>query len=113
MSSFGSFIKDEREKNDWTQTEFGAKIGINSSAISRIEHGTQTLSANKLGLLAKLFSVDLTKIKELYFGDKFAKEALNFDCPETVFAYAERRAKYMKSTNTKQTKLKFDKPNEA
>ena len=35
MASFGHFIKTEREKREWTQTEFGAKIGINSSAIKK------------------------------------------------------------------------------
>ena len=40
MASFGHFIKLEREKREWTQTEFGAKVGINSSAISRMENGT-------------------------------------------------------------------------
>ena len=43
MASFGHYIKTEREKREWTQTDFGAKIGINSSAISRIENGTQKL----------------------------------------------------------------------
>ena len=48
MASFVHFIKTEREKREWTQTEFGAKIGINSSAISRIENGTQKFSKSKL-----------------------------------------------------------------
>lgn len=40
MASFGDYIKVEREKREWTQTDFGAKIGVNSSAVSRIENGT-------------------------------------------------------------------------
>lgn len=53
MVSFGHFIKTEREKREWTQTEFGAKIGINSSAISRIENGTQKFS-NKTRIIIEV-----------------------------------------------------------
>ena len=90
MASFGHFIKQEREKRIWTQTEFGAKIGINSSAISRIEHGTKQLSPKKLIITAKIFGADLNKIKELYYSDKFAKEIYKNGCPETVFVVAEQ-----------------------
>jgi len=38
MSSFGQFLKTEREKRKWTQSDFGDKIGLNTSAISRIEN---------------------------------------------------------------------------
>ena len=34
MESLGKFIKQEREKRNWTQTEFGAMIGINTCAIT-------------------------------------------------------------------------------
>ena len=107
MATFGKFIKQEREKNAWTQTDFGAKIGINSSAVSRIEHGTKQLSTNKLIVLSKLFNIDLSHIKELYFGDKIAREVLKYDCPETVFAVAEANVKYLKNKNAKQGKINF------
>ncbi len=77
MASFGHFIKTEREKREWTQTEFGAKIGINSSAISRIENGTQKFSKSKLKSLSKLFNLDMQNVTDLFFADKFAREALN------------------------------------
>jgi transcriptional regulator with XRE-family HTH domain len=108
MASFGDFIKKEREKNGWTQTDFGAKIGINSSAVSRIEHGTKQLSSNKLITLSNLFSIDLSKIKELYFGDKFARDVYKYDCPSSVFILAEEEVKYLRTKNAKQSKINFD-----
>lgn len=108
MASFGDFVKQEREKNGWTQTEFGAKIGINSSAVSRIEHGAKQISSNKLTILSKLFSIDISKIKELYFGDKFARDVYKYDCPSTVFIVAEEEVRYLKSKNAKQTKIDFE-----
>ena len=108
MASFGHFIKTEREKREWTQTEFGAKIGINSSAISRIENGTQKFSKSKLKSLSKLFNLDLQKATDLFFADKFAKEALKYKCSESVFLVAENNATYLRNTNIEQGKLNFE-----
>lgn len=107
MTSFGHFIKTEREKRDWTQTDFGAKIGINSSAISRIENGTQKFSISKLKKLAEVFEIDLQKVRDLFFADKFAKEAYKNHCSDNVFIVAESSANYYKNINAKQGKLEL------
>lgn len=108
MASFGHFIKTEREKREWTQTEFGAKIGINSSAISRIENGTQKFSKTKLESLSKLFNLDIQNVTDLFFADKFAREAFKYKCSESIFSVAEETANYLRNTNIKQGKLKFE-----
>lgn len=108
MTSFGNFIKVERERRDWTQTEFGAKIGINSSAISRIENGTKKFSVSKLKLLSELLQIDNQKINDLFFADKFAREAFKHKCSENVFSVAEGTAIYLKNINTKQGKIDFE-----
>lgn len=38
MASFGKFIKAQREKKGWSQTEFGALIKCNTPLVSRIEN---------------------------------------------------------------------------
>ena len=108
ITSFGHFIKTEREKRDWTQTDFGAKIGINSSAISRIENGTQKFSISKLKKLAEVFEIDLQKVRDLFFADKFAREAFKYKCSDSVFSVAEATANYLKNTNSKQGQFNFD-----
>lgn len=107
MASFGHFIKTEREKREWTQTDFGAKIGINSSAISRIENGTQKFSKSKLPKLADIFQIELQKLTDLFYADKFAIEAYVNHCSENVFVVAEDNVRYIKNINTKQAKLNF------
>lgn len=107
MASFGHFIKTEREKRGWTQTEFGAMIGINSSAISRIENGTQKFSKDKLDKLSKIFKIELQSIKDLFYADKFAREAYENKCSDKIFTVAEDTIKYLKNINTKQAELKF------
>ncbi|GEM_PF-433497 len=107
MASFGHFIKIEREKREWTQTDFGAKIGINSSAISRIENGTQKFSISKLKKLSEIFEIELQKVRDLFFADKFAKESYKNHCSDNIFIVAESTANYYKSINTKQGKLEL------
>ena len=102
MASFGQFIKTEREKHSWTQTEFGAKVGINAFAISKIENGTQKFNKNKLKELSELFDIDLKKVRDLFYADKFATEAYKNHCSDNVFIVAEHNVKYLKSTNAKQ-----------
>tara|TARA_R110001583_G_scaffold180222_1_gene337244 strand:- start:5079 stop:5411 length:333 start_codon:yes stop_codon:yes gene_type:complete len=107
MTSFGNYIKIEREKREWTQTELGTKIGINTSAICRIENGSQKFSKSKLKKLAELFQTDLQIVTDLFFADKFVKEALKYKCSESVFSVAEDTANYYRNTNVKQGKLEL------
>ncbi|MGE0090114.1 MAG: helix-turn-helix domain-containing protein [Bacteroidales bacterium] len=107
MASFGQFIKTEREKREWTQTEFGAKIGINTSAISRIENGSQKFSKSKLKKLAELFQIENQRIIDLFFADKFAREAFKYKCSDEIFIVAEDTANYIKNKNVKQGELEL------
>ena len=107
MTSFGNYIKTEREKREWTQTELGTKIGINTSAICRIENGSQKFSKSKLKKLAELFHTDLQIVTDLFFADKFVKEALKYKCSESIFSVAEDTANYYRNVNVKQGKLEL------
>ncbi len=107
MASFGKYIKIEREKKGWSQTDFGALIKINTPAISRIENDKKRLSVAKLELLAELFETDYQELKDRYFADKFAKEAYEYKCSEKVYALAETQSSYIKEINSKQGKIKF------
>ncbi|CAI8166927.1 MAG: HTH-type transcriptional repressor RghR [Bacteroidota bacterium] len=108
MESFGHYIKTERERREWTQTEFGAKIGINTSAISRIENGSQKFSKSKLKKLAELFKTDLQTVTDLFFADKFAREAFKYKCSESIFTVAKDTANYLRNTNSTQGQFNFD-----
>ena len=107
MTRFGNYIKTKREKREWTQTELGTKIGVNKSAICRIENGSQKFSKSKLKKLAELFQTDIQIITDLFFADKFVKEALKYKCSESVFSVAEDTANYYRNVNVKQGKLEL------
>lgn len=93
---------------EWTQTEFGAKIGINTSAISRIENGGQKFSKSKLKKLAELFKTDIQTVTDLFFADKFAREAFKYKCSDSIFTVAEDTANYLRNTNSTQGQFNFD-----
>ncbi|HIA3651790.1 helix-turn-helix transcriptional regulator [Enterococcus faecium] len=50
-------IIDLREKRDWNQTELGRKIGLEKSAMNKIENGTRRVSTEELKKLAEVFNV--------------------------------------------------------
>lgn len=108
MASFGHFLKKEREKREWTQTEFGAKIGINTSAISRIENGSQKFSKSKLKKLSELFEIELQQVTDLFFADKFVREAIKYNCSDSIFSVAEDTANYYRNTEAKQGTFEFN-----
>lgn len=107
MASFGKFIKTERERKGWSQTEFGALIKLNTPLVSRIENDKKQLTSDKIKLLAELFEMDYNAVKDLYFANKFAKEAFQYNCSENVFVVAQNQTKYFREINTKQERLKF------
>ncbi|WP_346853922.1 helix-turn-helix transcriptional regulator [uncultured Draconibacterium sp.] len=107
MTSFGDYIKQEREKRGWTQTDLGAKLGINMTKISRIENNKDLFTQSKLEVLADIFDTNLTLIKELFFGDKFAKEAYKNGCSDKTFVVAEQTVQYFRTVNAKQGTIKF------
>lgn len=107
MSTFGQFLRTEREKRNWTQSELGEKIGLNTSAISRIENESQRFSKSKLTALSDLFQIEEQVIKDLYFADKFAREAFQYSCSETIFSVAEQNVKYIKQKKETQGQIEF------
>lgn len=89
MASFGDFIKQEREIQPWVQTRFCANVGINSSAVSRIEHVAKQISPKKLINISKVFQLDFKMSKEICYGDKFGRKVYKNNCSETVFEFAK------------------------
>ena len=67
-------------------------------------HGS-VAKKKQLEILAELFETDIVQIKELFFGDKFAKEAYENGCSDKTFVVAEKAVQYFRTINAKQGKL--------
>lgn len=100
-ADFGKYIRELRKKEGLTLTQLGAKLGIDSGALSKIETGKRELNENTLPLLAEAFNLDLEKLKEELLSEKIANTIYDNNCNENVLALAEQKIKYLKSRKVK------------
>ena len=107
-ANFGEYIRKLRTENGLTLTQLGAKLGIDSGALSKIETGKKEFDEKCLDNLAKAFNLDIEKLKVEYFGEQFAKKMYAYNCPTETLMVAEEKVNYLKSVNTKQGEINFD-----
>jgi len=105
MESFGEYLKSLRKQKGLNQTQLAAMLGLDMSAISKIENKKIQLKEKLLTTLAEIFDLEINVVKEKYFSDKFAREVYKNSVPETVFKVAEKKVKYYKATDIKQIDL--------
>jgi len=108
MENFGQYIRRLRTENGLTLTELGAKIKIDSAGLSKIETGHKKMKPESLPLVAEVFSLEIDKLKEQYYGEEIALRLYKYNCPETALIVAEERVKYIKQRSAKQGSLNFN-----
>ncbi len=107
--SIGQYIRKLRIEKNFTLTQLGALLCIDSGALSKIENGKKSLDQKCLPKVAKVFSLDLEELKNEFFSERIAYEIINNSCNEKVLALAEEKVKYLKLSLSRQGKLEFDK----
>lgn len=107
MAKFGEFIRREREKREMNQSDFGQKIGIIMTDISKIENGRKKFPFAQLQNLAEYIKIDLDELKTIYVADILVDEVHKYECSDKVFSVAEEQSKYIKSKNVKQGNFNF------
>lgn len=105
MTTFGEFLKEQRKKRGLNQNDFGNKVGVIMTDISKIENGRKRFPFANLDKLAELIEMDYDALKEIYVGELLAEKALEYNCSDNVFIVAESKSKYLKQKNAKQMKL--------
>jgi len=106
-ANFGEYIRKLRTLNGLTLTQLGAKLGIDSGALSKIETGKKEFDEKCLDNLANAFGLDIEKLKVEYFGDQFAKKMYAYNCSTETLIVAEKKVNYLKNIKVKQGELKF------
>jgi transcriptional regulator with XRE-family HTH domain len=91
MNEFASFLKGIRLKSRYTQTQFAAKLGIDTAALSKIENGKKEFDPKKLEILSEEFDINLEELKLKYFGEKIALELYKNKCSAKTFEIAEEK----------------------
>ncbi|MGV4413301.1 helix-turn-helix domain-containing protein [Chryseobacterium sp. T1] len=107
-ANFGEYIRKLRTQNNFTLTQLGAKIGIDSGALSKIETGKKDFDERCLEKLANTFGLDIEELKTEYFGDQFAKKMYQYNCSPKTLIVAEEKMNYLKNINVKQGEINFD-----
>lgn len=105
--SFGEYIRQLRTKNGFTLTQLGAKLGLDSANLSKIENGKREFDEKRLAQLATVFSLDLEELKTEYFSDLFAKKLYASSSSTDALFVAEKKVKYLRQINAKQESLKL------
>lgn len=107
-ANFGEYIRKLRTQNNFTLTQLGAKLGIDSGALSKIETGKKDFDERCLEKLANTFGLDIEELKTEYFGDQFAKKMYQYNCSPKTLIVAEEKMNYLKNMNVKQGEINFD-----
>ena len=106
-ANFGEYIRTLRTQSGLTLTQLGAKLGIDSGALSKIETGKKKFDENCLPKLAEAFNLDLETLKSELISEKIANTLYHYKCSDNVLALAEEKVKYIREKNIKQTILKL------
>ncbi|WP_039054111.1 helix-turn-helix domain-containing protein [Sphingobacterium sp. T2] len=106
-ANFGEYIRKLRTQSGLTLTQLGAKLGIDSGALSKIETGKKEFDEAFLPNLAEAFNLDLETLKSELISEKIAYTLYQNKCSVNVLTLAEEKVKYIREKNTKQTTLKL------
>ncbi|MDN5215269.1 helix-turn-helix transcriptional regulator [Fulvivirgaceae bacterium BMA12] len=107
MSTFGEFLRKQRELKELTQDKFAKNLDLPYTDVSKIERGKKKFPFAKLKALAEFYELDFGKIKDLFVADILIEQAHKYECSDTVFAVAEEQARYLRSKSAKQSKMEF------
>lgn len=105
--SIGEFIHNLRIENGLTLTQLGAKLELDSGALSKIENGKKRLDEKTLPKLAEVFNLNFEELKEEFVSEQIAFRIYETGCSNNVLSLAEQKIQYIKQKNQTQTKFKF------
>jgi len=107
-STFGEYIRKLRKEKGFTLTQLAARLNLDSANLSKIENNKREFDEKRLKKLATVFSLDVDKLRDEYFGDQFAKKMYEYNCSKNALIVAEEKIRYLKQINQEQTKMNFE-----
>ena len=105
--TFGEYIHNLRIENSMTLTQLGAKLEIDSGALSKIENGGKRLDEKTLPKLVEVFQLNLDEIRKEFISEQIAFRIFESGCTNNVLNLAEQKIQYIKQNNLTQIKFKF------
>ena len=89
--SFGSYLKKQRESNNWTIKELAERLGFSSSYVSQLESGTRMPSNKQLMAFAKAYQLPEEEVKRQWAEGKIQKVSMETDYKFNLKEVGEKR----------------------
>lgn len=89
--SFGSYLKKQRESNNWTIKELAERLGFSSSYISQLENGTRNPSHKQLAVFAKAYQLPEEELKKRWTEGKIQKVSMESNYRFNIKDVGEKR----------------------
>lgn len=105
--TFGEYIRLLRTESGMTLTQLAAQLNMDSANLSKIENNKREFDEKRLEMLADVFDLNIDKLRDELFSEKFAKKIYSNCCSERALELAEQKVKYLKQSNIKQGNLNF------
>lgn len=103
-ATFGEYIRYLRNKNKLTLTQLAAKLNLDSANLSKIENGKRDFDEKRLSILAEVFKLDPTELRNEYVSDQIGKHIYETNCTKQLLQVAEEKAEYRRTINKSHTK---------
>jgi transcriptional regulator with XRE-family HTH domain len=98
-TTFGEYIRLLRNKDELTLTQLAAKLNLDSANLSKIENGKRDFDEKRLPILAKIFNLNLTELRNEYVSDQIGKYIYETNCSKQLLRVAEEKAEYRRTLN--------------
>lgn len=89
--SFGSYLKKQRESNNWTIKELAERLGFSSSYVSQLESGARMPSNKQLAAFAKAYHLPEEEVKKHWAEGKIQKVSMQTDYKFNLKDVGEKR----------------------
>lgn len=98
-ATFGEYIRLLRTAENFTLTQLAAKLNLDSANLSKIENGLRDFDEKRLPTLAKIFGLNLKKLKDEFVTDQLGKKIYELNCTTQLLKVAEEKAEYRRALN--------------
>jgi len=92
-NSFGDTIRKLREEQNLFLRELSARLEVDTSLLSKIEHNKRIAKKELVQKLAKVLSVNYEELLIIWFSDKIVNELKNENNIEKILKIAEQKIK--------------------
>lgn len=89
--SFGSYLKQQRELNNWTIKELADRLGFSSSYVSQLENGTRVPSHKQLATLAKAYRLPDADVRRHWTEGKIHQVSIESNYKFDIKSVGEKR----------------------